>query len=151
MPDSSRERRVHHRREASRVWAQLDGGWYQVHDLSLGGLAIERPVDAPGIGGRIEGEIHSRAGNRPLQTGFSATVVRVDAREQRIGASFEPMEPEQIDRLLAIMSSVERDYVTALEADHRRVRLRRALRRLVIGTLAAACIVAAGFAAWFVR
>lgn len=148
---AGRERRVHHRREAHRVWAQVDGGWYRVHDLSLGGLALDRPVDGPDVGGIIEGEIHSRAGRRQSHIGFRAEVVRADDRDDRIGVAFEPMEAEQIDGLLAILSSVERDYVAAREADQRREDMRRRLRRLAVGALMAAGLVAAGYAAWIMR
>lgn len=148
IPSAGRDRRVHHRREATRVWAQVDGGWYRVHDLSLGGLMLDLPVDGPGIGGAIEGEIHSRAGNRPTQTSFRATVVRFDEDERRIGIAFEPMEAEQIDGLLAILSSMERAYVSALEADQRREGLQRLLRRLAVVAIGAGTLVAAGYAAW---
>ncbi|WP_268245292.1 PilZ domain-containing protein [Thalassobaculum fulvum] len=151
LADGGRERRVHHRREAVKVWAQVDGGWYKVHDLSLGGLRLDRPVDSPGEGGVIEGDIHSRAGNRARQAGFSATVVRVEDDGQRIGVAFAPMADEQIDGLLAILSAVEREFVSAREAELRREELRRALRRLGVGSLIAAGVVTAGFAAWFMR
>ena len=150
-PSGGRERRVHHRREATRVWAQVDGGWYRVHDLSLGGLMLDHPVDGPEVGGVIEGEIHSRATARPYQTSFRATVVRHDRHDSRIGIAFEPMEPEQIDGLLAILSSVERAYVTSREADQRRAELRRLLRRLAVAAAAGIVLVAAGYSVWFLR
>ena len=143
--ESGRDRRVHHRRDAIKVWAQVDGGWYKVHDLSLGGLRLDRPVDNPGQGEIIEGDIHSRAGNRARQTSFSATVVRVESD------AFAPMADEEIDGLLAILSAVEREFVAGREAEHRRQELRRALRRLAVGVLIVAGAVAAGLAAWFMR
>lgn len=133
------------------MWAQVDGGWYRVHDLSLGGLMLDMPVDGPDVGGAIEGEIHSRASDRPSQTSFRATVVRFDESDQRIGIAFEPMEAEQIDGLLAVLSSMERAYVSAREADLRRANMQRRLRRLAIATIVAAALVAAGSAAWFMR
>ena len=148
---AGRDRRVHHRREAIKVWAQVDGGWYRVHDLSLGGLGLDRPVDRPGIGAPIEGEIHSRAGARSWKTTFCATVVRLDDGDARIGVAFAPMEPEQIDGLLAILSAVEREYVMGREAELRGASLRRRLRQLGVGTLIVAGTLAAGYAAWFMR
>ncbi len=148
---TGRERRVHHRREASRVWAQVDGGWYKVHDVSLGGLRLERPVDGPDIGGVIEGEIHSRAGNRQKHLAFRASVVRVEQETSRIGVAFTPMEAEQIDGLLAILSAVERDYVAFREAEHRVAALRRRLRRLAVIGAVTAGAAAAGYAVWFMR
>lgn len=150
-PLSGRDRRVHHRREADLVWAQVDGGWYKIHDLSLGGLGLDRPVDDPGIGSVIDGEIHSRAAGRPLRCSFQATVVRLDNDGARIGVAFTPMDAEQIDGLLAIMSAVEREYVRLREAALRREDLRRRLRRLVIAAAATIGAVAAGYAAWVMR
>lgn len=149
--NAGRDRRVHHRREAIKVWAQVDGGWYRVHDLSLGGLGLERPVDRPGIGTRLEGEIHSRACSRNWKTSFSATVVRLDDGDSRVGVAFAPMEPEQIDGLLAILSAVEREYVMSREAELRSEALHRLLRQLGYGVLIAAGTVAAGYAAWLMR
>lgn len=125
---SGRERRVHHRRAVVRVWAQIDDGWYKVHDLSLGGLAVDTPVDRPRIGSMIDGELHSRADDRHRQSTFRASVVRVDS--DRIGLAYEPMEPEQIDGLLSILSAVERDFVHAQVDILRREALRVRLRRL---------------------
>jgi len=149
--ESGRDRRVHYRRDAVKVWAQVDGGWYKVHDLSLGGLRLDRPVDNPGQGETIEGDIHSRAGNRARQTSFSATVVRVESDATRIGVAFAPMADEEIDGLLAILSAVEREFVAGREAERRRQELRRTLRRLATGVLIVAGVGAAGFAAWFMR
>ncbi len=148
---AGRERRVHLRREATRIWAQVDGGWYRVHDLSLGGLMLDRPVDGPDVGGTIEGEIHSRAGPRLTQTSFRATVVRHDERDGRIGIAFDPMEAEQIDGLLQILSSMERAYVSALEADQRRELLQRRLRRLAVVAVVGAVVAGLGYGAWFMR
>ena len=148
---SGRDRRVHNRRETTRVWAQVDGGWYTVHDLSLGGLALDRPVDDPDAGTRIDGEIHSRAAGRSLRTSFEATVVRVDSAENRIGVAFTPMAPEQIDGLLTILSAVERDFVETRESALRRQALRKRLRRLGWIALGVVAAIALGFAAWIVR
>lgn len=147
-PSSGRDRRVHHRREVARVWAQIDGGWYPVHDLSLGGLSVDRPVEAPDVGNAVEGEIHSRAGGRQHRSTFQATVVRIDDDGSRIGAAFLPMEPEQIDGLLSILASVEREFVEAREAELRHEAFRRRLRRLGIAAAVAIVAVAAGYAAW---
>lgn len=149
--ESGRDRRVHYRREAVKVWAQVDGGWYKVHDLSLGGLRLDRPVDNPGQGEVIEGDIHSRAGSRAHQTSFSATVVRVETDAKRIGVAFAPMEDEEIDGLLAILSAVEREFVASREAELRREQLQQALRRLGISALLLTGIAVAGFAVWFMR
>lgn len=150
-PASGRDRRVHHRREAGRVWAQVDGGWYKVLDLSLGGLRIERPVDSPGIGGVIEGEIHSRAAGLKRQSSFRATVVRVGGDDDGIGVAFAPLEAEQIDGLLAILSAMERDFVDSRHAIVRQQELQRSLRRLSYVALAAVIAVGLGYAAWFAR
>ena len=147
---TGRDRRVHHRRETNRVWAQVDGGWYTVHDLSLGGLALDRPVGSPDVGGTIEGEIHSRAADRNLRTSFEATIVRIDA-DDRIGVAFAPMAAEQIDGLLTILSAVERDFVQTREAALRREELRRRLRRLGVLGLGVAGAVGLGYAAWIMR
>jgi len=136
---SGRERRVHHRRAVVRVWAQIDGGWYKVHDLSLGGLAVDTPVDRPGIGSVIDGELHSRADDRQRQSTFRASVVRVES--DRIGLAYEPMEPEQIDGLLSILSAIERDFVHTRVDILRREALRVRLRRL--GYLAAVLVAVA--------
>lgn len=112
---------------------------------------LDLPVDGPEVGGAIEGEIHSRATARAYQTSFRATVVRFDKHDRRIGIAFEPMEAEQIDGLLAILSSVERAYVNLREADQRRVELRRFVRRLVVAAVAGIALAAAGYAAWFMR
>jgi len=150
-PASGRDRRVHHRRDAELVWAQVDGGWYKVHDLSLGGLGLDRPVEAPGIGSVLGGEIHSRAAGRPLRCDFEATVVRLDDGGARIGVAFTPMEADQIDGLLAIMSAVERDYVQQRQAAQRGDALRHRLRRLAIVGAAVIVAIAAGYAAWVMR
>ena len=148
---SGRDRRVHHRRETTRVWAQVDGGWYTVHDLSLGGLALDRPVDNPDVGARIDGEIHSRAADRNLRTSFEATIVRVDSAENRIGGAFTPMSPEQIDGLLSVLSAVERDFVETRVAALRRAAQRKRLRRLGWIALGVVGIIGLGFAAWIMR
>lgn len=134
------------------MWAQVDGRCYRVHDLSLGGLGFDRPDEAPGIGTLIDGEIHSQAGDRPKQISFQATVVRVDERENRVGAAFTPMEAEQIDGLLAILSAVERDYATTLEAALHRAVLQRRRRRLAVAAIIITVGAGAfGYAAWFMR
>lgn len=150
-PASGRDRRVHHRREVELVWAEVDGGWYKVHDLSLGGLALDRPVDAPGIGSVIAGELHSRAAGRLLRCGFRATVARLDDGGARIGAAFVPMDADQIDSLLSIMSAVEREYVRVRQAAAKRDQMRRRLRRLAVIVAGMAAAVAAGYAAWYLR
>ncbi len=129
----------------------MDGGWYTVHDLSLGGLALDRPVDNPDVGDRIDGDIHSRAADRSLRTSFEATIVRVDSAENRIGVAFTPMSPEQIDGLLTVLSAVERDFVETREAALRREALRKRLRRLGWIALSVVAAVGLGFAAWIMR
>lgn len=146
-----RDRRTHHRREVELVWAQVDDGWYKVYDLSLGGLGLDRPVDSPGIGVAIEGEIHSRAAGRALRCSFEATVVRIDDGGARIGVAFTPMDADQIDGLLAIMSAVEREYVRVREAALRREELRRRLRRFALASAAVLGAVAVGYAVWIMR
>lgn len=148
---NGRERRVHHRREAGRVWAQVDGGWYKVHDLSLGGFGLDRPVENPTVGTVIDGEIHSRAGDRSRSSGFQGTVVRVDLDEGRIGVAFAPLEPDQIDGLLAILSAIEREFVNTEEAALRHAALWRRLRRLGIAVLTIGTAVSACLIFWFVR
>ena len=150
-PTSGRERRVHHRREAGRVWAHVDGGWYKVHDLSLGGFGLDRPVERPDIGTLITGEIHSRAGNRNWHSSFEATVVRVDEDDNRIGVAFAPLGPDQIDGLLAILSAVEREFVDNEEAALRYAAFVRRLKRFGVAILFIATGVALGSAAWFMR
>lgn len=141
---SGRERRQHHRRETRRVWVEVNGGWYRVLDLSLGGLRIEAPVDDFQEGEAFFGELHSRALGRSDQTGFEATVTRVELDNGALGAYFAPMAPDQIDTLLAILSAVEREFVEDLEAEERQVAFRQRLRRmLVVGAILAAGTAAA--------
>ena len=133
------------------MWAQVDGGWYKVHDLSLGGFGLDRPVERPDVGTVIDGEIHSRTGYRHLQSSFQATVVRVDEDDNRIGVAFAPLEPDQIDGLLAILSAVEREFIDAEEASLRSDALWRRMRRFGVTILVLGIAAAAGFAFWHLR
>lgn len=145
---SGRERRRHHRRATQGLWADIDGERCTVRDLSLGGLSIQPPQAYRAVGQEVRGELCHSSGGTTLRSDLHATIVRVDDESGFVGAAFEAMEGEQIDAVLSMLAAIERDYVASREAEERRLRFRKTLRRITIVGAVLLAGVAGGFALW---
>ena len=96
----------------------------------------------------IRGELCQSSGGTKVRMSLQAKVVRIDNGAGFVGAAFMPMEAEQIDALLNMLSAIERDYLASRDAEERRLAFYQTLRRVgIIGGVTLAGLVG-GYVLW---
>lgn len=119
-----------------------------MHNLSLGGLSIQPPAAYRAVGQLLQGYLCHASSGVKLRSPLLATIVRIDDESDFVGAAFAPMEAEQIDAVLSMLSAIERDYLASRDAEERRLQFRKTLRRIaIIGGVFLAGVVG-GFVLW---
>jgi hypothetical protein len=136
---SGRDRRAHHRRSTQRSWIEIDGHPCWVVDVSLGGLRFEAPNEQSHKGEMIAGELVYQDDRQMIRMPFRAEIRRVDPELDTVGVAFVDLQDEEIDKLLIILSSIERAYHDARAFEQReiarRARVAKLARWLAIGTM----------------
>jgi hypothetical protein len=146
-----RERRQHGRWKVTDGYVKVGNIRFSLIDISLGGFQMSgdnRTVRGVGI---FEGSIIWPDGGRHGTVDFKARAVRVEQDSEMIGAAFEPMEGEQIDQLLAMLSTVEGKWRAERERAERAETRRRMLRRLVASISIIGIVGGLGWVVWILE
>lgn len=138
---SGRDRRAHHRRSTQRSWIEIDGHPCWVVDVSLGGLRFEAPNEPGHQGEKIAGELVYQDDRQMIRMPFRAEIRRVDPELDTVGLAFVDLPDESIDKLLIILSSIERAFHDARAFEQREItrqqRVAKLARWLAVGTMLA--------------
>lgn len=124
---------------------------FSLVDISMGGFQMSdenRTVSGVGI---FEGTIVWPDGGRHGTVDFKARAVRVEPDSEMIGAAFEPMEGEQIDQLLGMLSTIEGKWRAERERADRAGARRRILRRLVASISIIGIVGGLGWVVWILE
>ncbi len=146
-----RERRQHGRWKVTGAYVQVDGNRFPLIDISMGGFQMSG--DSRDVGGNriFEGTITWPDGGRNGTVDFKARAVRIEPDSEMIGVAFEPMEGEQIDQLLGMLSAIEAKWRYERERVERSGILRRRLRRLVASISIIGIVGGLGWVAWVLK
>lgn len=143
---SGRDRRQHGRWEVSGATVSIEDETFSVVDISIGGFQARIEGGVFHVGQDLDGMLVRAGKSTRNHLDFSARIVRVDDESNLFAAAFEPLEGQQIDRLLSLLSSIDAERRKDKERMHRaRDRGRRITRIAVAFTIVA--VIAVG--AWF--
>jgi hypothetical protein len=143
-----RERRQHGRLKVTGGYVTVGNIRFSLVDISMGGFQMggdNRRVNGTDI---FEGTIIWPDGGRHGTVNFKARAVRVESDSELIGAAFEPMEGEQIDQLLGMLSAIEGKWRAERERAERAETRRRMLRRLVASISIIGIVGGLGWVVW---
>ena len=141
------ERRRHHRRTTHRVWVEVGGSPCWIDDISLGGFQFTQ-ADAVSreeiLDTTISGTLVYQDDRAMYRMPFQARVVRFDEESSSVGVAFEPLNDDQIDVLLQVISAIERAVDERRERDARLERRRKWLKYGVAAASGAAVLAVSG-------
>lgn len=143
-----RERRQHGRWKVTGGYVKVGNIRFSLVDISMGGFQMRGDNRSVGEAGIFEGSIVWPDGGRHGQIDFKARAVRVEPDSEMIGAAFEPMDGEQIDQLLGMLSAAEAKWRNERERAERAEIMRRRLRRLVASVSIIGIMGGLGWVVW---
>ncbi len=146
-----RERRQHGRWKVTGAYVQVGEDRFPLVDISMGGFQMRGDNHGAFGAGVFTGSIIWPDGGRNGTVDFKARAVRTEPGSEMIGAAFQPMEGEQIDQLLAMLSAIEGRWRHDRERAERSVILRRRLRRLVASVSLIGILGGLGWVAWVLK
>jgi hypothetical protein len=146
-----RERRQHGRWKVNGAFVKVGNIRFSLVDISMGGFQMSgdnRTVSGAGV---FDGSIVWPDGGRHGNLDFKARAVRIEAESEMIGAAFEPMEGQQIDQLLGMLSAIEGKWRAARERAERAEIRRRMLRRMVASISIIGIVGGLGWVVWILE
>lgn len=147
-PAIGRERRRHGRWRVEGGHVAVSGQNWPLVDISIGGFQARAIGDLPPLSPDFEGNIVWRQGREAINFHFRASVVRRDAETGFLAAEFEPLEGEEIDTLLRMLSAIEEERYLKLEREQRAAARRIFLRRALVTGVALGSIGLAVYLFW---